>query len=117
MNKLALTDILPTRVYETVRDDLRKKVIAVKIDRRFSVGDNVTMVFENRATMIFQVQEMVRAEQITEPARIQDELNVYNELLPDAGELAATLFVEVTEQSKIRDVKSPRSNPVEDRLS
>ena len=102
MKKLVVSDLVPPRLYEPIRDDLRKKVIEVKRWRRVSVGENVTVVFENRTTMRFQVQEMLRAESIVDPARIQDELDVYNQLLPDDGELAATLFVEIVDEAEIR---------------
>ena len=102
MNQLALSDILPAKLYEPVRDDMRRKVIEIKKHRRVALGDTVTVVFENRATMIFQVEEMIRAERIDEPAKIQAELDVYNALLPEPGQLSATLFVEITEASSIR---------------
>lgn len=102
MKKLALSDILPPALYEPVRDDMRRRVVEVKRHRRVSVGEAVTVVFENRTTMIFQVEEMIRAERLVEPDKIQAEIDVYNELLPEAGELAATLFVEITEQAQIR---------------
>ena len=104
MKKLILSDILPARLYEPVRDEMRRAVVALKKHRRFSVGEHVTIVFENRATMIFQVQEMVRAEQLVEPAKIQAELDVYNELLPSHDELSVTLFVEITDPAKVREV-------------
>jgi hypothetical protein len=104
MRKLSLADVYPPPLYEAVRDDLRRRTIAVKRPRRVTLGPNVTVVFENRTTMIFQVCEMLRAEHIVEPAKIQHEIDVYNSLLPDEGQLAATLFVEVTDAAQIRPV-------------
>ena len=69
--------------------------------RRVSVGPQVTLVFENRATMIFQVEEMCRAESISEPEKIQEEIDVYNKILPDDGQLGATLLVEITDEAEI----------------
>jgi hypothetical protein len=102
VKKLVIGDVYPPRLYDKIRDDLRRRVMVAKRPRRVSLGPFVTVVFENRATMIFQVSEMLRAEQIEEPAKIQMEVDVYNSLLPDEGELSATLFVEITESAQIR---------------
>jgi exonuclease V gamma subunit len=102
MKKLERKDIRGPRLYESMREDLRKHIIALKRYRRISVGPQVTVVFENRATMIFQIEEMLRAEKIDDDAKIEEEIAVYNSLLPNANELSATLFVEVTEQAQIR---------------
>jgi exonuclease V gamma subunit len=102
MKKLERKDIRGPRLYEPMRDDLRKHIIALKRHRRIPVGPQVAIVFENRATMIFQIEEMLRAEKIDDDAKIEEEIAVYNSLLPNANELAATLFVEVTEQAQIR---------------
>ena len=101
MRKLTRADIRGPREYAAIRDDLRKRVIQIKRARRVSVGPQVTLVFENRATMIFQIEEMCRAEQISEPAKIQEEIDIYNKVLPDDGQLAATLLVEITDEAQI----------------
>jgi hypothetical protein len=101
MRKLTRADIRGPREYAAIRDDLRKRVIEIKRARRVSVGPQVTLVFENRATMIFQIEEMCRAESISEPDKIQEEIDVYNKILPDEGQLAATLLVEITEEAQI----------------
>ncbi|MSP58843.1 MAG: DUF3501 family protein [Myxococcales bacterium] len=102
MKKLTLADIRPLRLYERARDAARQRVIELKRARRVALGEHVTLVFENRATMIFQVEEMVRAEELADPAKIQAEIEVYNSLLPDEGELSATLFVEIVSSEAIR---------------
>jgi hypothetical protein len=101
MRKLTRADIRGPKLYAAIRDDLRKRVIELKRVRRVSVGPQVTIVFENRATMIFQVEEMCRAESIELPEKIQEEIDVYNKVLPDDGQLAATLLVEITEEAQI----------------
>ena len=101
MRKLTRADIRGPKLYAAIRDDLRKRVIEVKRVRRVSVGPQVTVVFENRTTMIFQIEEMCRAEQISEPDKIQDEIDTYNKILPDAGQLGATLFIEITDETQI----------------
>ena len=101
MRKLTRADIRGPKLYEAIRDDLRKRVIELKRVRRVSVGPQLTIVFENRATMIFQVEEMCRAEQLHEPDKIQEEIDTYNKILPDEGQLAATLLVEITDEAQI----------------
>ncbi len=101
MRKLTRADIRGPKLYAAIRDDLRKRVIELKRVRRVSVGPQVTIVFENRATMIFQIEEMCRAESIHEPDKIQDEVDTYNQILPDDGQLGATLLVEITDEAQI----------------
>ena len=101
MRKLTRADIRGPKLYEAIRDDLRKRVIEVKRVRRVSVGPQITLVFENRATMIFQVEEMCRAESLSEPEKIQGEIDIYNKILPDAGQLGATLLIEITSEEEI----------------
>lgn len=101
MRKLTRADIRGPKQYEAIRDDLRKRVIELKRVRRVSVGPQVTVVFENRATMIFQVEEMCRAESIQAPEKIQEELDVYNKVLPDEDQLGATLLIEITDEAEI----------------
>lgn len=102
MHKLELSDVLAPAEFARVRDDRRRAIIALKKLRRVSVGPQVTLVFENRETMRWQVEEMCRAEHITEPAKIQHELDTYNGVLPGDGALAATLFVEVQSDAALR---------------
>ncbi|WP_447601052.1 DUF3501 family protein [Nitrospira sp. Nam80] len=104
MNVQGLTqqDLIPLADYEQQRDAFRRRIIDVKRRRRISIGPLVTLVFENRDTLQFQVQEMVRAERILDPVKVQDELDVYNALLPQAGELSATLLIEITEADRMQ---------------
>src|SRR6476469_8340202 len=101
MRKLTRADIRGPQLYAAIRDDLRKRVIELKRARRVAVGPQVTLVFENRATMIFQIEEMCRAEQIHEPHKIQEELDIYNAILGDDGQLGATLLIEITDEADI----------------
>jgi hypothetical protein len=102
MRKLQRKDIRGPALYAPIRDDLRRRIIELKKRRRIEIGPFVTVVFENRQTMIFQTEEMLRAEGIVEEAKILEEIEVYNALLPNDGELAATLLVEITEEKEIR---------------
>jgi hypothetical protein len=101
MKKLTLADIRGPQKYALVRDELRRQIIELKRRRRVSVGPQVTLVFENRETMTLQVEEMCRAEGIVDPAKIQEEVDVYNAVLPDDGQLAATLFIEVSSETAL----------------
>jgi hypothetical protein len=102
MKSLAKADLLPYEAYERSRDSFRKRIINLKQRRRLSVGDTITLVFENRDTIQFQIQEMIRTERIVDPDKVQEELDVYNALLPGDGELSATLFIEITESDQIQ---------------
>jgi len=95
MKPLSTNDLWPNAVYETVRDQFRREVIEAKKDRRVSVGPFISFLFENRLTVKFQVQEILRAERITEPAAVAEELSGFNTMLPAPGELSATLMIEL----------------------
>lgn len=101
--KLALGDISDLRAYEREREEFRERVIALKKKRRVPVGPLVTLTFENRETMRFQVQEMARAERIMSDDAIQHELDTYNALIPEPGTLSATLFVELTSKEQMEE--------------
>jgi hypothetical protein len=83
---------------------MRRRVITLKRGRRVPVGRYLSFVFENRDTVLFQIQEMCRVERISEAARIQDEIDVYNVLLPRPGELSATLMIEIVDKDQIKPV-------------
>jgi hypothetical protein len=103
-NRIELKDVLNVFEYEKVREQMRARVIALKGVRRVAVGRYLSFVFENRDTVLFQIQEMCRVERITEDARIQDELAVYNALLPQPGELSATMMIEIGDAAQIKPV-------------
>ncbi len=104
MRPLLQDDLIPQAEYERRRQDYRRRIIHLKQRRRISVGEHLTLVFENRETLQFQVQEMCRVERITEPDKIQDELDVYNAMLPGDGELSATLLIEITEEARMKEL-------------
>jgi hypothetical protein len=103
MKQLIQTDLVSTAEYEQQREQFRSQIIALKQRRRISVGPLITLVFENRETLRFQTQEMVRVEHILEPHKVQEELDVYNALMPGSGELSATLLIEITEQDRMKE--------------
>jgi hypothetical protein len=102
MSKLTLDEIADLRAYERGRDEFRREVSALKKVRRVAIGPLVTVVFENRTTMLFQIQEMVRAEKMATDEQVQGELDIYNPLIPEAGELSLTLFVELQNEAELR---------------
>jgi len=104
MNSLQPSEILNLVEYEKVRDPRRRELVELKKARRVQVGRYLSFVFENRATVWFQIQEMVRAERIVEESKIAEEVDVYNALLPRPGELAATLMIEIAEAAEIKPV-------------
>jgi hypothetical protein len=96
MRKLDLKDLWPLPVYEGVRSQFRREVIAAKESRRVTVGPFITFVFENRLTVKFQIQEILRIERIADEAQVREELEGFNTMLPGSGELSATLLAELT---------------------
>jgi hypothetical protein len=88
-------DIKGPAIYAGIRDDFRRRIIEYKEHRRIEVGDRVFLVFENRKTLIFQIEEILRVERITTPEQIAEEIALYNQLLPGADSLSATLFLTV----------------------
>lgn len=101
--KLTLDDIADLRAYEREREDFRAHIIQLKKKRRVHVGPIVTLVFENRDTIRFQIQEMARVERLLSDEAIETELRIYNPLIPDPGHLAATLFIELTSDEQLRE--------------
>lgn len=95
MKPLSTNDLWPLEVYEGVRNQFRKEVIEAKKDRRVTVGPWMTFVFENRLTVTFQVQEILRIERIAKPEQVAEELEGFNTMLPGRGQLSATLLIEL----------------------
>ncbi len=102
MKRLALRELPSPAGFERLRPALRQAILAHKAARRLAVGNRVTLLFEDRETVRWQVLEMCRVEGLGEPAAVQHELDVYNELVPGEGELSATLFIEITDLAEIR---------------
>jgi hypothetical protein len=102
MDKLTPQDLLTLEQYHRERNAFRAQVLAHKRDRQASVGPNVTLYFEDRLTMQYQVQEMLRAERIYESEAIAEELDAYNPLIPDGGNLKATMMLEYTDVEERR---------------
>jgi hypothetical protein len=102
--RIQLDDVLNFFEYEKVRDERRRRVMDLKRARRVALGRHLSFLFENRDTVLFQIQEMCRAERITDDARIQDEIDVYSALLPRPGELSATMMIEIEDKDQIKPI-------------
>jgi hypothetical protein len=103
MNKVTRSEILDIAQYEKIRTEFRSRIIALKKRRRLAVGSMITLVFENHDTVLSQIQEMMRAERIVSEKAIEHEIETYNQLLPEANELAATMFIELKDAAHIRE--------------
>lgn len=101
--KLTLGDIADVRAYERERDEFRPHVIELKRRRRVHLGTVVTFVFENRDTIRFQIQEMARVEKLITDEDIQTELDIYNPIVPEPGQVCATMFIELTSDDQMRE--------------
>src|SRR6185437_2793855 len=94
MKTIDTSEIRNIADYELEREKWRPEVLSMKERRRIRVGDHVTFLFENRETVRYQIQEMMRIERIVRPADVAHEVNTYNELIPAQGELSASLLIE-----------------------
>ena len=115
MKKLTPSDLYSLEKYAEERKALRNRVIAHKKDRRVAIGEHAALYFEDRLTIQYQVQEMLRAERIFEPEGIEEELAVYNPLIPDGSNWKATFMVEYEDLEERRKALS-RMIDIEDRV-
>ena len=95
-------DLFSLEKYARVRPEFRAKVIAHKKNRQLPIGAHATLYFEDALTMQYQVQEMLRLERMFEPELIQEELDVYNPLIPDGHNWKATFMVEYSDENERR---------------
>jgi len=115
MKKIGKDDLLGFEQWQRVRTVLRPLFIHEKERRRLAVGSHLTFLFENTATVWYQIEEMIRSEQLTDAAAIQHEIDTYNELIPARGEISATLLIEFAE-AKERDAALRRLVGIEKHL-
>ena len=101
-SKLQPADLYSLEQYSRMRNDFRAKVMAHKQKRTVHIGPNVTWIFEDRLTIHYQVQEMLRVERIFETEGIMDELNAYNPLIPDGTNWKCTFLIEFTDVDERR---------------
>ena len=114
MQKLAQSDLLSLERYSRERSEFRARVIAHKRNRQVNVGPNTMWLFEDRLTVQYQVQEMLRTERIFEAEGIAEELGAYNPLIPDGSNWKVTFLIEYPD-AEVRRVQLERLKGVEDR--
>ena len=100
MKKITRDEILNIYEYEKVRSQKVEEIIKLKKNRRVFIEPWIHLVFENRETVWFQIQEMIRAERMVKEEEIQQEIDIYNELIPDKNELSITMFIEIPDASE-----------------
>jgi hypothetical protein len=100
MQPIDRSEILSLGAYEEIRPHFRQRVIQAKKSRRVPLGDLMTVVFENRDTMLLQIQEMLRAERITQESGILHEIETYNDLVPGKNQLSMTLTIEIADRDQ-----------------
>ncbi len=100
MKPIERGEVLGLADYEAIRDRFRARVIEEKKGRRVKLGDSASCVFENRDTVLMQIQEMLRTERITRESSVQHEIDTYNELVPREHELSATILIEIDDKSE-----------------
>ncbi len=102
MQKLNRALLWSLEQYSDIRQNFRAEVMAHKVPRRIAIGSHATLYFEDFRTMKYQVQEMLRTERIFESAAIEDEIDAYNPLIPDGGNLKATFMIEYADEAERR---------------
>ncbi|MDD4881506.1 MAG: DUF3501 family protein [Gallionellaceae bacterium] len=115
MNHLTRENLYSLEKYAQARPEFRARVMAHKKHRRLALGEHAALYFEDALTMQYQVQEMLRLERMFEPELIQDELDVYNPLIPDGSNWKATFMVEYSDAEERRQALA-RLVGIEDRV-
>jgi hypothetical protein len=100
MRKVQRSEIVDYQTYNDTRETNRTAVLAIKQPRRIHLGEALTFLFENSDTIRYQIQEMMRAERIVRESDIQQEIDTYNALLGEAGELGCCLLVEIDDRAE-----------------
>ena len=115
MTRLTRSDLLTLEAYAAERPAFRARVLAHKKKRQLPIGPHATLYFEDRLTVHYQIQEMLRIERIFEAEAIEDELRAYNPLIPDGRNLKATFMLEYPDPDE-RHAALARLGGIEDRV-
>jgi len=103
MRKIEFKDIVDIADYERKRKTFRAQIMEIKNQRRLHVGPKVTYLFENFDTMLYQIQEMTRAERIVDEEGIMQEIRAYNELIPDENQISASMLIEIDDTDERKE--------------
>jgi Protein of unknown function (DUF3501) len=115
MQKLTRDDLYPLEKYAQIRNDFRAEVMEHKKNRQLAIGPNATLYFEDRLVMQYQIQETLRTERIFEAESIEEELQVYNPLIPDGLNWKATFMIEYTDEAE-RRIALTKMKGIEDKV-
>jgi hypothetical protein len=97
-------DLIPIDTYRKGRNEYLQKMIAYKNERRVKLAEHVSLLFENRNTVFFQIQELVNSEDLTDPEELDEYIEIYSGMLPNEHELSATLFIELDHQERLAEL-------------
>lgn len=97
-------DLVPLSTYRDGRDQYLQKMIKYKTDRRIKLADHISLLFENKNTVLFQIQELVHSEDLSNPSELDEYIDIYSGMLPGENELSATLFIELDNQKLLEEL-------------
>lgn len=97
-------DLIPLPTYRPRRDEYITKMIAYKKNRRIKLADHLSILFENKQTVLFQIQELINSEDLTDTGEIDEYISIYSSMLPDTNELSGTLFIEMDNQTLLEEL-------------
>lgn len=112
---LSRDDLLSLEDYEVQRPEIRRETIEAKKERYIGLGDHISLLFESRDTVFYQVMEMLRIEKTTDAEAIDEELHAYNPLIPDGSNLKATMLIEYEDETE-RAIQLKNLHGIEDRI-
>lgn len=114
-NQITRADLMSLETYAEKRAEFRRQVLDHKKHRKIALGPDTTLYFEDRLTLLYQIQEILRAEKIFEAAGIEEELEAYNSMLPEGRNFKATFMIEYTDVD-IRAAQLEKLVGIEDRI-
>lgn len=97
-------DLVPLNTYRQGREEYVKKMITYKSNRRVRIGEYISLLFENKNTVLYQILELMHCEDLEDPVEIDEYIDIYSGMLPSENELSATLFIELDNQQKLQEL-------------
>lgn len=102
-NTITRRDLIPLSKYRPKREEYLPKMINYKNNRRVKLTQHLSLLFENKETVLFQIQELLNSEDLEDPKEIDEYIDIYSGMLPNDNELSATLFIEMDDQEKLQE--------------